>query len=52
VIGANAVVLRDVPPHCVVCGVPARIVKHLTPSRCPSDAERQSIECDAGRMIS
>lgn len=27
VIGANAVVLSDVPDHCVVAGVPARIVR-------------------------
>lgn len=27
VIGANAVVIRDVPPRCVVVGVPARVVR-------------------------
>jgi serine O-acetyltransferase len=27
IIGANAVVLRDVPPHAMVAGVPARIIK-------------------------
>ncbi len=26
-IGANAVVIRDVPDHCIVAGVPAKIVK-------------------------
>ena len=26
VIGANAVVVKDVPAHCVVAGVPARII--------------------------
>jgi serine O-acetyltransferase len=27
IIGANAVVLRDVPPHAMVAGIPARIIK-------------------------
>src|SRR5215471_21812415 len=27
IIGANAVVLRDVPPHAVVAGNPARVIK-------------------------
>jgi acetyltransferase-like isoleucine patch superfamily enzyme len=36
VIGANAVVTRDIPPHCVALGAPARVVRdlraeHLTP---------------------
>jgi acetyltransferase-like isoleucine patch superfamily enzyme len=29
VVGANAVVTRDVPPHCVAVGAPARIVRDL-----------------------
>jgi acetyltransferase-like isoleucine patch superfamily enzyme len=29
VIGANAVVSRDVPPHCVAVGVPAQVKKRL-----------------------
>lgn len=28
VIGANAVVVKDIPPHCVVVGVPGEIIKH------------------------
>jgi serine O-acetyltransferase len=27
VIGANAVVIHDVPPHSVVVGVPARVIR-------------------------
>jgi serine O-acetyltransferase len=30
-IGANAVVLKDVPPHSVAVGVPAKVIKTLTP---------------------
>ena len=31
VVAAGAVVTKDVPDHCVVVGVPATIIKHLTP---------------------
>lgn len=30
-IGANAVVLKDVPPHCTAVGIPARVVARREP---------------------
>lgn len=42
VIGANAVVLDDVPPYSVVVGAPARVVKSLRPGDTPRrEASRQ-----------
>lgn len=32
VIGANAVVLKDIPPHSVAVGIPARIIKTTAPA--------------------
>jgi serine O-acetyltransferase len=32
VIGANAVVLKDVPPYSVAVGIPAKVIKTLAPS--------------------
>ena len=29
IIGAGSVILRDIPPNCVVFGVPGKIYKHL-----------------------
>ncbi len=40
VIGANAVVLQDAPPWSVVAGIPARVVKRLT----PGDRKPESVE--------
>jgi serine O-acetyltransferase len=35
VIGANAVVLKDVPPYSVAVGVPAKVIKTLPPQEPP-----------------
>jgi serine O-acetyltransferase len=40
VIGANAVVVRDVPPRAVVAGVPARVIAH-----------REETDIDPGRAL-
>lgn len=42
-VAAGSVVLRSVPPHCTVAGVPARIVRHHRDDSCPSDDMDQSI---------
>ncbi|RJF99878.1 serine O-acetyltransferase [Noviherbaspirillum saxi] len=35
-VAAGSVVLRPVPPHCTVAGVPARVVRHHDDAACPS----------------
>lgn len=35
-VAAGSVVLKNVPPHCTVAGVPARIVRHHRIDSCPS----------------
>ncbi|MCL4531841.1 MAG: hypothetical protein M1582_01380, partial [Actinobacteria bacterium] len=35
VIGANAVVTKDVPPHCVAVGSPARVVRKVDGAGAP-----------------
>jgi serine O-acetyltransferase len=44
-VGANAVVVHDVPPHCTVVGIPARVVRRrenaaagTAGSECPAEA--------------
>lgn len=29
IVAANAVVTKDVPPYCIVGGIPAKIIKYL-----------------------
>jgi acetyltransferase-like isoleucine patch superfamily enzyme len=41
VIGANAVVSQDVPPHSVAVGVPARVVRQLAPGAAAVDKAAQ-----------
>ncbi|HJV83204.1 serine O-acetyltransferase [Noviherbaspirillum sp.] len=35
-VAAGSVVLKAVPAHCTVAGVPARVVRHQPPDSCPS----------------
>ncbi|WP_420472741.1 serine O-acetyltransferase [Noviherbaspirillum sp. ST9] len=42
-IAAGSVVLRPVPAHCTVAGVPARVVRHHRDDSCPSDEMDQTI---------
>jgi serine O-acetyltransferase len=42
-VAAGSVVLRPVPAHCTVAGVPARVVRHHRVDSCPSDEMDQSI---------
>ena len=38
VIGAGAVVTKDVPPYCVVAGVPAKVINQLPPAEIETGA--------------
>jgi serine O-acetyltransferase len=37
-VGANAVVVEDVPPYCTVVGIPARVVRRREPSESTGEA--------------
>jgi serine O-acetyltransferase len=45
VIGANAVVLKDVPPYSVAVGVPARVVKTVKAPAPPERSESAPDRC-------
>jgi acetyltransferase-like isoleucine patch superfamily enzyme len=32
IVGAGAVVTKDIPPYCVAVGVPAKVIRHLEPA--------------------
>jgi len=42
-VAAGSVVLKNVPPHCTVAGVPARVVRHHQEGRCPSVDMNQAL---------
>ncbi len=42
-VAAGSVVLRPVPPHCTVAGVPARVVRHHRDDSCPSQEMDQTL---------
>jgi serine O-acetyltransferase len=42
-VAAGSVVLRDVPAHCTVAGVPAKIVRHHRADSCPSTEMDQTL---------
>jgi serine O-acetyltransferase len=45
-IGANSVVLKDVPPYSVAVGLPAKVVKTLKPAEPPADGIQQEKPAD------
>jgi serine O-acetyltransferase len=49
-IGANAVVVADVPSHCTAAGIPARIFRHREPDlQTPSPMDQPGLAPEASR---
>jgi len=46
IVGAGSVVTRDAPPHAVVAGNPARVLRYLTPHLRTSNEHESSLSSD------
>jgi serine O-acetyltransferase len=49
-IGANAVVVHDLPPHCTAVGIPARVVRLRVPAD-PADQPVQAVDSELHREV-
>jgi serine O-acetyltransferase len=45
-VGANAVVVHDLPPHCTAVGIPARVVRRRTPEGVATEASAPELGAD------